>query len=71
MGKVRALRLLAIAAPFGLAGTSSVLADGEFFQFDFAPSARTVVGSVVSGPIGVARGWSEHDSGSAFSANAT
>lgn len=71
MGKVRGLRLLAIAASFGLAGTSSVLADGEFVQFDFAPGASTVVGSVVRGPIGVALGWSEYDSGSAFSANAT
>ena len=70
MGKFRGLRLLAIAASFGLAGTSSVLAGGEFFQFDFAPGASTVVVSVVRGPTGVALGWSEYDSGSALSANA-
>ena len=71
MGKFRCLRLLAIAASFGLAGTTPVVADEEFFHLDFAPRASTVVGSLVRGRVGRALGWSEYDSGSAFSANVT
>ena len=47
------------------------MADEEFFHLDFAPRASNVVGSLVRGRVGRAFGWSEYDSGSAFSANVT
>ena len=47
------------------------MADGEFFQGDYASGGSSVVGSIVRGPFGVALGWSEFDNGNALSANVT
>jgi len=59
------------ACVLAFGGAVPATADGEFFQFDFAPGASTVVGSVVRGPLGAALGWSDYVGGSALSANVT
>lgn len=54
-----------------LGSSLPAVADGEFFQGDYASGASSLVGSVVRGPFGAAIGWSEFDDGSAATANFT
>jgi len=61
----------AVAAFLSFLGAEPTMADGEFFQLDFAPGASTVVGSVVRGPVGAAVGRSDYDNGHSYNANVT
>lgn len=62
--RLRPLGLALLA--FGVAQGAS--ADGEYLQFDFAPSASSAVASIQRGEHGIALGWSEWDEGSAATA---
>jgi len=66
------LRLTSVAAiSLFIASALPAMADGEFFQGDYASGASSVVGSIVRGPVGASIGWSEFDDGNALSANFT
>jgi len=56
---------------FCMASSVPALADGEFYQADYASGGSSMVGSIVRGPVGASIGWSEFDDGSAVSANFT
>lgn len=64
-------QISASAVSLLLASSLPTLADGEFFQADYASGASSVVGTIVRGSIGASVGWSEFDGGSAFSTNVT
>lgn len=67
--QLRQTCIMAIA--LSLMSTLPAMADGEFFQGDYASGASSAVGSIVRGPFGAAIGWSEFDEGNAISANFT
>ncbi len=71
MTTVRDLNAFVVALLMGLPLALPAMADGEFLQLDYAPGASSVSASVVRGPFGLAFGWSDFESGSAVSANAT
>lgn len=61
------LRLTSVAAiSLFIASALPAMADGEFFQGDYASGASSVVGSIVRGPVGASIGWSEFDDGNAL-----
>jgi len=68
---IRDLKAFVVALLLGLPWALPAMADGEFFQLDYAPGESSVSASVVRGPFGFALGWSDFESGSAVSANAT
>lgn len=71
MTRIKDLRAIVLALSLGLPWALPAMADGEFFQLDYAPGASSVSASVVRGPFGFGLGWSDFEFGSAVSANAT